>query len=50
MYRHSSSVCWLLYCPLPAYKRRSKAYRRMLLEAEAALKVSCIKMNGKPSQ
>ena len=50
MYKHSSFVCWLLCCPLPAYKRKSKVYRRMLLEAEAALKVSCIKMNVKPSQ
>ena len=25
-------VCWLLYCPLPAYRRKSKAYRRMLLQ------------------
>ena len=25
-------VCWLLYCPLPDYRRKRKAYRRMLLQ------------------
>ncbi|CAI9159551.1 unnamed protein product, partial [Rangifer tarandus platyrhynchus] len=35
--QNSSFVCWLLYCPLPAYRRKSKAYRRMLLQTEAAL-------------
>ncbi|OWK05185.1 RPS27 [Cervus elaphus hippelaphus] len=47
---NSSFVCWLLYCPLPAYRRKSKAYRRMLFQTEAALKAPCIKMNGRPSQ
>ena len=28
---NSSFVCWLLYCPLPAYRRKSKVYTRMLL-------------------
>ncbi|CAI9164491.1 unnamed protein product, partial [Rangifer tarandus platyrhynchus] len=35
--QHSRFVCWLLNCPLPACRRKSKAFRRVLLQAEAAL-------------
>lgn len=33
-------VCPLLDCPLPAHGRQSKAYRRMFLPKEAALRAS----------
>ncbi|VCX39734.1 unnamed protein product [Gulo gulo] len=35
---NSTLVCWLLHCPLPVYRRKSKAYRWMLLQMEAELK------------
>ena len=36
--------------PLTAHRRKSKAYRRMLFQTEAALKAPRLKMNGKSSQ
>ncbi|KAK2113570.1 40S ribosomal protein S27 [Saguinus oedipus] len=40
VFSHAQTVvlCWLLHCPLPAYRRKSKAYRRMFFQEEAALK------------
>lgn len=35
---NTNFVCWLFCYPLPAHRRKIKAYRRMLLQVEAALK------------
>lgn len=43
---NASSVCRLLHCALPAHGREGEAYKRMLLQAEAALKAPGIKMSG----
>eukprot|EP00069_Balaena_mysticetus_P016577 bmy_00393T0 len=54
VFSHAQTVvlrvgCSTVLCQ-PAYRRKSKAYRRLLLQTEAALKAPGIKMNGKPSQ
>lgn len=36
----------LLHCALPAHGREGEAYRRMLLQAEAALKAPAVEMSG----
>ncbi|VCW50114.1 unnamed protein product [Gulo gulo] len=56
VFSHAQTVVLCVGCstvsaaPLPAHGRKGEAYRRMLLQAEAALKAPGIKMSGTLTQ
>ncbi|VCW70869.1 unnamed protein product, partial [Gulo gulo] len=52
VFSHTQMVVlrWLFHCPLPPHRRKSKAYRRMLLQMKTMLKSQRINMSGKLSQ